>query len=205
MPRLEALVAPSQCALVTQECQEGAIGPDAVWPALADAAASILPNLASLAVAARRAGVPVLHCINAKRTDLKGTNDNAPLFGTAKRSGRLRAGSADAELISAIPRDDTDVVLERVHSVSPMYRTGLDAILRNLDVQTVVIAGVSVNVAIFSMTLDAVNAGYQVVLPRDAVAGVPPEYAESVITNSLSLLATVVDTSDIVTAWEGIT
>jgi nicotinamidase-related amidase len=68
-------------------------------------------------------------------------------------------------------------------------------------VRTVVAAGVSVNVGITGMTIEAVNCGYQVVLPRDAVAGTPDEYVEAVFQNTLRLLATVTRTDDIVTAW----
>ena len=49
--------------------------------------------------------------------------------------------------------------------------------------------------------MDAVNAGYQVVLPRDAVAGIPKDYADAVIDNTLSLLATIVTTDDVIGAW----
>ena len=50
--------------------------------------------------------------------------------------------------------------------------------------------------------MDAVNHGYQFVLARDAVAGVPADYAQAVIDNTLSLLATVVTADAVVTAWE---
>ena len=49
--------------------------------------------------------------------------------------------------------------------------------------------------------MDAVNRGYQFVLPRDAVAGVPREYAQAVIDNTLALLATVTTTDAITQAW----
>ena len=49
--------------------------------------------------------------------------------------------------------------------------------------------------------MDAVNRGYQFVLPRDAVAGFPREYADAVIDNTLSLLATVTTTSAVADAW----
>ena len=75
------------------------------------------------------------------------------------------------------------------------------AVLRNLDVRTIVGVGVSVNVAITNFVMDAVNHGYQFVLARDAVAGVPADYADAVIDNTLSLLATVVSTAAVVAAW----
>ena len=39
------------------------------------------------------------------------------------------------------------------------------------------------------------------VVPSDAVVGVPVEYGESVMENTISLLATVVPTDDVVDAW----
>jgi biuret amidohydrolase len=49
--------------------------------------------------------------------------------------------------------------------------------------------------------MDAVNLGYQVVVPRDAVAGVPSSYADAVLDNTVSLLAEVVTTADVLAAW----
>jgi nicotinamidase-related amidase len=61
---------------------------------------------------------------------------------------------------------------------------------------------VSVNVAIQNLAFDAVNNGYQVVIPRDAVAGVPADYAEAILDNTLSLVATLTTTADLVRLWK---
>jgi nicotinamidase-related amidase len=98
-------------------------------------------------------------------------------------------------------QDDGDIVLSRLHGLNPMAGTDLDSVLRNLGVRTIVPVGVSVNIAITNLTMDAVNNGYQVVLPRDAVTGVPPEYGEMIIDNTLSLLATITTTDDLVARW----
>jgi len=68
-------------------------------------------------------------------------------------------------------------------------------------VRTLVVTGVSVNVAITSLTFEAVNAGYQVVIPRDAVAGLPAEYVDAVFAHTLRLVATVVATAGVLEAW----
>ncbi|STZ73178.1 Isochorismatase hydrolase [Mycolicibacterium fortuitum] len=68
--------------------------------------------------------------------------------------------------------------------------------------RTIVAVGVSVNIAITNLVMDAVNAGYRVVLPRDAVAGIPSAYADAVIDNTLSLLATVTTTDRLLHAWQ---
>jgi nicotinamidase-related amidase len=82
-----------------------------------------------------------------------------------------------------------------------MGGTDLDAVLRNLGVTTIVAVGVSVNVAIPNLVMDAVNAAYRVVVPRDGVAGIPAEYATAVIDNTLSLLAEITTTERLIEAW----
>jgi nicotinamidase-related amidase len=49
--------------------------------------------------------------------------------------------------------------------------------------------------------MDAVNAGYQMVMPRDAVAGIPEDYADAVLDNTVALLATLTTTDQLIAAW----
>jgi biuret amidohydrolase len=95
-----------------------------------------------------------------------------------------------------------DLLLPRYHGLSPMTGTPLDSLLRNAGVTTVVVAGVSLNVAIPNLVFDAVNRAYQVIVVTDAVAGTPLEYGESVLRHSLSLLATLATTDEVVAVWE---
>ena len=200
---LAELIDPSRTALVTQECQNGVIGEQAVFPALAEAARrEMIPNAARLVKAARAAGVPVVHCLALRRPDGLGSNTNARVFGAARKSPvTLTPGSDAAKVIDEIGVDDADIVLTRLHGVGPMSGTDLDSVLRNLGASTIVGIGVSVNVGMTNFTMDAVNLGYQFVLPRDAVAGVPEDYANALIDNTLSLLATVVTTDQLIGAW----
>lgn len=204
MISLSELVAPGHTALVTQECQNGVIGEQAVFPELALAArAGMVGNVARLAKAARASGIPLVHCLALRRADGLGSSNNARIFGAARKSGVvLLPGSSAAEVVPEIGVEETDIVLTRYHGLGPMGGTDLDAVLRSLGATTVVGVGVSVNVGMTNFTMDAVNAGYQFVLPRDAVAGVPASYADAVIDNTLFLLATVVTTDDVVAAWE---
>jgi nicotinamidase-related amidase len=190
-------------ALVTSECQNGVIGTASALPALAEAArATVLPNGARLCAAARAAGIPVVHCVAGRRPDDRGSNRNARLFGAMlKSSVRLDLGTPETEVVAEFDVQQSDFVLSRIHGLNPMAGTDLDPVLRNLGVRTLVVVGVSVNVAVTNLVMDAVNLGYQVVLPRDAVAGWPSAYAEQVIDNTLALLAEVVTTDDLVDQW----
>lgn len=203
-PTLEALVAPSRTAVVTQECQEAVVGPDAGLRELAaEARRAAIPNLARLLPVARETGVEVVHCLIHRRPDGKGANHNARLFAAAVGLGLdLDPDGPGGALVPELGPEPSDVILTRYHGVGPMGGTDLDAVLRNLGVRTVVVTGVSVNVAITNFVMDAVNRGYDVVLPRDAVAGVPADYADAVIDNTLSLLATITTTEAILEAWE---
>jgi len=203
---LVALVAPAHTALVLQEVQNGVVGTPSVLPALAEAAAAVdlVGNCARLAQAARAAGVTVVHCTAETRDDRKGANDNARLFKAVQKGAvRLAPGSASVQVPNEIGVDPADIVLPRYHGLGPMTGTQLDPILRNLGVTTIVGVGVSLNVGMTNLAFDAVNRGYQIVLPRDAVAGVPPEYAEAVLAHTLNVVATLVTTADVVSAWGG--
>jgi nicotinamidase-related amidase len=208
--RLEHLLDPTRSALVTCECQRGVLGEQAVFPELAAAAekAGLVGQVRSLVGAARAAGVPVVHCTAVRRPDGLGANSNARLFAAAARVAAahpgtaLTPGSQAAELHPGIGADPVrDLVVPRLHGLGPFQDTGLASVLRNLGAGTLVCVGVSVNVALLELAFGAVDAGFQVVLVRDAVAGTPPEYAEAVLTHTLALVASVTDTATVVGRW----
>ena len=201
--KLADLAAPEHTAVVTQECQGAVMGPNAGLAVLAsEARREALPNIVRLLPAARAAGVRIVHCLVQRRPDGLGANRNARIFGGGRADVDITEGSEGAALLPELGPEPTDMVLRRWHGVGPMGGTDLDAILRNLGVSTIVAVGVSLNIAIPNLVMDAVNAAYRVVLPRDAVAGFPAGYGNAVIDNTLSLLATVTTTDDLLEAWK---
>ena len=199
---LARLVDPAHTALVTQEVQRGVVGDLSQLPALAAAAKAAIPNVARLVEAARAAGVPVIHCTAERREDGRGANSNARIFQYMGRAEvKLLPGSPAAAIVPEIRVDPADIVLPRLHGLSPFHGTELDFVLRNLGATTLVGVGVSVNVAIQNLAFDAVNSSYQVVIPRDAVAGFPEEYVEAVFANTLSAVATCPTTAELIEAW----
>jgi nicotinamidase-related amidase len=202
-PDLADLAAPAHTAVITQECQGAVMGPNAGLAVLAaEARREALPNIVRIVPSARAAGVRVVHCLVQRRPDGLGSNHNARLFAAAGKGVDITPGSDGATLLPELGPEPSDLVLARWHGLGPMGGTDLDAILRNLGVSTIVAVGVSLNVAIPNLVMDAVNKGYRVVLPRDAVAGFPAEYGTAVIENSLSLLATVTTTDELLAAWK---
>jgi nicotinamidase-related amidase len=199
---LAQLVSPRHTAIVTSEIQRGVIGDLSALPELAKQGREILPNVARLVERARAAGAEVIHCIAERRADDKGMNRNARMFAyMARAEPKLLPGSPATEIVPEVELSASDVVLARLHGLSPFSGTELDFVLRNLEITTVVAVGVSVNIAIQNLTFDCVNAGYQVVIPVDAVAGTPRSYVEQVFEHTLRNVATLVTTDDLLRAW----
>ena len=200
---LKELLAPEHTALVTQECQRGVIGDLSALPELASAAQGEVTNaIAALVETGRKAGVQIIHCLAERRSDGRGANTNGRLFRyMASSDFALISGTEATELVPEISVDPRDLVLSRLHGLSPFEGTELDSILRNEGIRTVVGVGVSVNVAIQNLTFDAVNAAYQVVLPRDAVAGFPADYVDQVFEHTLSGISTVLDAATLLSLW----
>jgi nicotinamidase-related amidase len=207
--RFRQLVDPAQAAVLTVELQRGVVGDLPVLPDLAAAAQAdgLLGRVGGLCKAAREAGARVVHCTAEFRPDGAGAAQNCRLMAVNARARRERGvgptdvGTPGVELVPEVAGDERDIVVPRMGGVTPFTSTPLDQVLRTLGVRTVIPAGVSLNLAILGLVLTAVDLGYQVVLPRDAVVGVPATYGDAVIENSLSYIATVVTTDEVVDAW----
>ncbi|MFF7234220.1 isochorismatase family protein [Streptomyces sioyaensis] len=202
--RLGAALDPATTVLLTVECQRGVVGPDSALPELAEAArtSGALANVARLVAAAHDAGVQVLHAIAERRPDGRGASHNARLFKAAERLPvQQLAGSTAVRVADPIPVTEEDLVVRRLHGLSPIAGTEVDALLRNLGCRTLVVTGVSANVAVPNAVFDAVNLGYTAVVPADAIAGVPAEYTPAMVRNTLALVATVTTTEEVLTSW----
>ena len=205
MPRdITPLVDPAHTVLLLQECQKGVIGSLSALPEMAIAAQEkMIPNVVRLVGAARRAGVRVIHATAAHQPDMWGANHNARVFhGVLKSPVKLVVGAEAVEVLDEIGVEGNDILFFRQHGLSPMQGTELDSLMRNEGVQTIVLVGVSANVAIPNTTFDAVNRSYQVVIPRDAIAGTPVEYTDQLLQHTLGYIATITTTDDVLSAWE---
>ncbi|MCX5383706.1 cysteine hydrolase [Streptomyces sp. NBC_00083] len=191
---------PASTVLMTVECQQGVVGQDSALPELAAQAreSGVLNNVARLVAGAHEAGVQVLHAVAERRPDGRGANRNARLFRAAERLPvQQHSGSHAVRIAEPIEVADEDFVVRRLHGLSPVSGTDVDPILRNLGCRTLIVTGVSANVAIPNAVFDAVNLGYTAVVASDAIAGVPADYTPAMVRNTLALVATVATTDDI--------
>ncbi|MFF4219535.1 MULTISPECIES: cysteine hydrolase family protein [Streptomyces] len=201
---LAGLLDPATTVLLTVECQRGVVGPDSALPELAAAAraSGALVTVARLVAGAHDAGVQVVHAIAERRPDGRGASRNARLFRAAERLPvQQLAGTRAVRVADPIPVGDGDLVVRRLHGLSPLAGTGLDPLLRNLGCRTLVVTGVSANVAVPNAVFDAVNLGYTAVVPADAIAGVPAEYTAAMVRHTLALVATVTTAEAVLRGW----
>lgn len=191
---------PATTVLMTVECQQGVVGADSALPELAKQAreSGVLHNVARLVAGAHRAGVQVLHAVAERRPDGRGASRNARLFRAAERLPvQQYSGSRAVRIAEPIEVADEDIVVRRLHGLSPVSGTDVDPLLRNLGCRTLIVTGVSANVAIPNAVFDTVNLGYTAVVAADAIAGVPADYTPAMIRHTLALVATVTTTDDI--------
>ena len=207
--RLKTLLDPETTAVLTMELQNGVVGAGALMKALVDEVerVGVRQTAGCLCDAARERGIQVVHCVAENRADGLGAIDNCKVFAMNNRLRRetgstpIDQGTEGAKLVSELGPDDRDIVVARIHGLTPFTQTSLDQILRNLATRTLVVTGVSINMGIFGTVMSAVDLGYNVIIVRDGVCGVPREYADAVLENSLSLLATIVKADDVIAAW----
>ena len=167
-------------------------------------AKGIIPAAQRLVIAARAAGVRVVHATITMRADRAAlTINNAMMAMSVKNPNQVLEGSEYGELIPELGPEPQDIVCNRIHGLTPFTGTELDPILRNIGTRTIIPVGVSVNEALLGTCLTAADLGYQIALPVDAIAGVPADYADAVVLNTLALIARRTTVDDVIAAWSG--
>lgn len=210
LARLRTLVNSGRAAVLTMELQEGVVGTAALMQSLVAEVneLGVRETAGELCKAARLRSVPVVHCVAENRPDGRGATENCAVFAMNNRLRRetghtpIDQGTPGAALIAEVGPEPDDIVISRMHGLTPFTQTSLDQILRNLGVDTIIVTGVSVNIGIMGTVISAVDLGYNVVLVRDAICGVPRKYTDAVLEHTMALLATVVTFSDLQVAWQ---
>jgi nicotinamidase-related amidase len=201
MIELERHLDPTTTAVITLEVQENLLRPEtAMIPGLAAHAQAIglVERLARLFAEARRVGARVVYVTDQRRADGVGAPGNLMVNRSITGAGEL---PGHGPIVAELTPHAEDIAIEREHGMTGFYTTPLDAYLRNLGVRTVVVTGVSANIAVNGTAIEAMNRGYQVIVPSDAIAGDPPEYVEALLRYTIRNVALVVPTQRILDVW----
>jgi len=200
MAAVRGLEPARRTALVVNEMQNAIANPAYDDTPLASQVATrgIIERINALAATFRQGGAPVIFCtIAARSPDWAGFRVNCALAARIRRKGKLVEGTANAAIHDDLAVEPSDIVCRRSHGMAPFTGTDLDATLRGYGIDTVVLAGVSTNIALPGAATEAVGLGYNVVLAEDCAAGATPETHQMQVTQHLRLLATVTDADSV--------
>jgi nicotinamidase-related amidase len=197
----------AKSALLVVELQndmvhESKVGARGLGGALAEAVQrrGVLAKVARLLDAARAAAVPVFYVNVANKPGFP--KPRARIYELAgKRGPLLVEGTWGAETHEAVRPADTDFVLTRTTSVDGSYGTGLYAMLAQLQRAQLAICGVSTTLAVEGIVRASLNRGFEMFVVEDCCAGVPQEWHDWSIRNTLPLFATVTDAASLEAAW----
>jgi nicotinamidase-related amidase len=195
---------PMSTAVVTLEIQENLLLPEAAMiPGLAAHAHAIglIDRLATLFDQARRVGAPVIYVIDDRRSDGLGAADNLIVERSMSAS---RRSPGHGPIVAALTPRAGEIVINREHGMTGFYTTPLDAYLRNLWVKTVILTGVSANIAINGTSIEAMNLGYRVIVPSDCIAGDPPDYVDQLLRYTIRNVALVAPVQQILDYWSAL-
>jgi nicotinamidase-related amidase len=97
------------------------------------------------------------------------------------------------EGLEALP-DEPVLIRNRMSSFNG---TGLDVLLRNAGVSTVVVAGVWTNMAVEHTVRDAADHGYRAVVATDATSSINADWHEAALSYALTNIAELQATAEI--------
>lgn len=196
-------LAPRRSALVVIDMQNDFCAPggyvDAIMGKDVSAAAALLPVLDRLIAQARNAGVPVVWV----RADYGHAAIPSAMLAKQLRAGIraecCAAGTWGADWFGVAPLPREPVVTK--HTYSGFHDTGLHTVLHDMQVETLVFAGVQTQICVESTVRDGHSRGYDCIVPADAVASHTPLLHDATLMNVRFLFGDVTDSATVLAAW----
>ncbi|MBF6207470.1 cysteine hydrolase [Nocardia gipuzkoensis] len=190
---IKGLGTPTDTALLISECQNGMTNPKYSTNNLLSgqvAKRGTIQNIDSLAADLREVGVPVFHVTFQGLSGFRGWAANSPLTGSIRKRP-LVEGHISVEINPGIEVVKDDIIVARHCGLTAFHGTELEYLLRNMGVRSLIVTGVSLNVALPGSVIEAVNRGFSVVVPEGCVAGATDETHDFVLGHILPVLSTV--------------
>jgi nicotinamidase-related amidase len=188
---------PDKAALLVVELQndmvhESKIGEKGLGAGLAEAVhrRGVLPRVARLLAAARARRTPIFYINVENKPGFP--RPRARIFDIAGRRGPvLVEGTWGAETHATVKPAPEDFVLRRTCSVDGSHGSGLYAMLAHLRREQLLVMGISTTLAVEGIVRASLNRGYEMYVVEDCCAGLPQEWHDWSIRNTLPLFATI--------------
>lgn len=150
--------------------------------------------------AARQFGVRVVHATYEGNLGGRPTGTARLWRALGPATANWAPGTAETAVVADL-LGPGDVVLPRHHGLFPTLDSELLPVVKGFGVDTVVLVGVSLNLAITHTAGHLTQAGFTLVVPRDGVGGTPAEYAKQVLDNTISVLGRLTTVDQLITEW----
>jgi len=105
-------------------------------------------------------------------------------------------GSWGAQIVDELTPVEGEIVLDRTR-MSVFNGTGIDNMLRNLGVRTLLVVGAWTNMAVEHTIRDAADHGYEVTIVTDATSSLSAEWQDAAVGFALTNIATASDTATV--------
>ncbi len=129
------------------------------------AARQIVPNIVKIVEESRKKGIPIIHVVD---SHLPVDIEVRKIWGP-----HAMKGSSESRIIPELePRSEKEFVLEK-RWYSGFRGTGLTQLLRDLEVNSIIVTGIATNICVLHTIADAVYERFDVILVSDATAAIP--------------------------------
>ena len=125
-----------------------------------DRAQRIIPPLMKLIKEARKNNIPVVYSNDAH---IRGIDHELKLWGD-----HAIAGTEGAKVIPELEPEEGDYIVPK-RRYSGFYGTDMDMLLRELDIDTVILTGMHAHMCVRHTAADAYYRGYNIIVPTDGV------------------------------------
>jgi nicotinamidase-related amidase len=189
----------TKTALVLVDLQNDNVHSDGAFASSGSAGHAVeqelVPHVKQLLDWARRQSMPIIHnrIVFYPGGDFGGSN--APIFRMIGPES-LKLGSWGADALEGLEAVEGEPVLLR-NRMSGFNGTGLDLLLRNLGVTTVVVAGVWTNMAVEHTLRDAADHGYRPIIVTDATSSINADWHDAALTYALTNIAEFTTTDEL--------
>jgi gluconolactonase len=147
-------------------------------------------NCKRLAVACRKAGIPVIHVWYIVEEGAPGLKLNAPLFEGVKSTNALVRGTWGAEPAGGLERQNGDYVVEKMR-MSGWQDTNLETLLRGLERDQIIVTGAWTNMSIEHVARTGADKGYFMYVPEDCCSTMNADWHNASINYALQNVSTV--------------
>lgn len=203
---LQDWIAPDRTALLIVDMQVDFASPEGLsgqWGLDLSTVPAALAAAERLAVSARASGVPVVFVglFTTPETDSDAWDERMRRLGNDPEAGPAlcRAGAPGSDFVG--PQPAPDELVFRKTRYSPFWDTDINTQLEILDVDTLVIAGLTTECCVADTAKDAFNHDYHVFIAADACAAYEPDLHAGALKMLGLNTAILTDTASVAAVW----